>query len=415
MRPRTDAARRVTGDAPARKRASATHAPPARAAFRRWAPLAAWALLAASSLAQPNPITAFQVAIDGKQPATPTASPGEGDGVITFDPATDAIRYEVAIDGLVGTFVALELRRGAAGEDGLPVQTLLGSPPPLLAGTSAPLGPADVDLLQRGDLYLNVVTSAFPSGELRGQITSARDQWAAYLEPWKVVPPSASPGQGHAALELDAASATLGVAGAVTGLAGTPSALQIRRGGPLENGPLLFSLPLSGQGAFRTSFGPLDAHEIAEIRSGDWYMEVVADSNAAALRGSIATSFLEYDDGCPGPVGPLRVRASGCPTPGGTFHGQIEGGGPGHSAIVFKSLTAAAHPVGYGCSLFLGLPLAPPVVAAFDANGEIIADKTLLPDIPTPCRLQVQVFAIDPSGGPGGVYASNGLSIHIDA
>ena len=117
----------------------------------------------------------FMIDLDGQQAPTPSAATGEGtvildtgsgtlDWTVTFDAAA-------LTDGAASVTVA-HFHLGAPGVDGPPV-----SPPGNVGGTgSSPMtGSAVVDAdavkaLMAGKVYFNIHTTAFPAGEIRGQV-----------------------------------------------------------------------------------------------------------------------------------------------------------------------------------------------------------------------------------------------------
>ncbi|MCA9695667.1 MAG: CHRD domain-containing protein [Myxococcales bacterium] len=210
-----------------------------------------------------------------------------------------------------------------------------------------------------------------------------------------------------------AAAGDATIAGAASGLSGPITAATIHRVGAGTD-PLLFSIPVTGPGTFGGALGPLSSLTLARVRAGDTYVSLATAAHPAGeVRGPLVASMLEYGEGCPGPNGPVRLSATGLPTPGGTIHGTLDGGNPGNGGLVFRSLVGGALPVGWGCLLHTAPPLAPAVPVVLDANGRIDVAKPILPGIPTPCRVSAQFFGFDPGAPNGFLYASNGLVIDI--
>lgn len=363
--------------------------------------------------AQANMQTVFQISLDGGQHTPPVSTAQSGFGWMFLDPVTRVLRYDIQLTGVTGSAVVATLHHGNAGQAGPAIQalSLSGS---TLSGETPPLSPAQMFALTDGDLYASVASTAFPNGELRGQITDTRAQWAAYLEPYKVVPASSSTGSGTAEFVYDAGTQTIGVHGSSSGLSGAISSVAIRAGDAFTNGPMLFTVPTTSTSTFAGTLPPLSAQQLAAARSGDWYLEITTLAHPnGEVRGAIVGSLLEYGDGCPGPNGEVRLSATGLPSPGGMIHGVVEGGNPNNPVLIFRSLQGGSLPVGYGCLLFTQPPIAPPVAVSLDGNGRIDIAKPIATTVVAPCWVSAQIFGFDPGAPNGFLYATNGLMIGI--
>jgi hypothetical protein len=108
----------------------------------------------------------FVASLSGAEEVPPHASAATGAGVFVFDPATRTISYQLqhtvvgAIDG--------HIHQAPAGTNGA------GIVPFVLVGQgasgSAVLTVDEAADLLAGNLYANVDSPAFPSGEIRGQL-----------------------------------------------------------------------------------------------------------------------------------------------------------------------------------------------------------------------------------------------------
>jgi len=137
------------------------------------------------------PIEESQVK-NGPESDGSTNSPGRGQGRIEFDPATNAFLVRIRFEGLVGDLSQLHVHGPARADTSTPrhVIEFLGPPevPESLAATQGlfetrvplsatqqadqpPLPPeAVLGLLQGGHSYLNVHTTVFGMGEIRGNL-----------------------------------------------------------------------------------------------------------------------------------------------------------------------------------------------------------------------------------------------------
>jgi len=159
--------------------------------------LAAILVLGCAQAAQATPIQ-FRAILSGPNEATPNASPGFGQATVFIDPALDTMSVDVFFGGLLGTTTASHIHcctavplTGAAGVatvtptfTGFPGgvtsgtyshlfdMTLAGSyNPAFITGHGGTVDSAEDALfagIESGNAYLNIHTSAFPGGEIRG-------------------------------------------------------------------------------------------------------------------------------------------------------------------------------------------------------------------------------------------------------
>jgi hypothetical protein len=135
--------------------------------------IALMATLTAMSMASAT-IWNFSGLMDGSQENPPNGSPGFGSFSGTLDDITGAITLGGAYSGMLANVTAAHIHGpalpGVNGPVILPLTTSGGTAGTLNgAGTYTALQIAD---LLAGKHYVNVHTSAFPGGEIRGQITA---------------------------------------------------------------------------------------------------------------------------------------------------------------------------------------------------------------------------------------------------
>ncbi|HMN39264.1 MAG TPA: CHRD domain-containing protein [Phycisphaerales bacterium] len=112
--------------------------------------------------------------LSGLQEVPSNASPAFGTVTGTYDDATNSLAYNVIFSGFVGTTTAAHFHGPAAPGVNAGVQiALLGLPVGVTSGslgdTIALTAVQESDLLN-GLWYMNIHSSAFPGGEIRGQI-----------------------------------------------------------------------------------------------------------------------------------------------------------------------------------------------------------------------------------------------------
>ncbi len=110
--------------------------------------------------------------IDGLQTVPPTGSSGTGSGVITYDDATSELSWDISWGGLSGPVSVMHFHGPAAPGSNAGVQVNIGG----ISGTTSPtIGSTNISAGQAADLlsdlwYINIHTSQFPGGEIRGQV-----------------------------------------------------------------------------------------------------------------------------------------------------------------------------------------------------------------------------------------------------
>jgi hypothetical protein len=114
--------------------------------------------------------TLFEATLDQSQNVPPTGSPGTGSATLILNDAQTQVDYVITYTGLIGAETDAHFHRGAPGETGSPIFFLpLGTPKFGTWDISA----HDVADLFAGMIYVNIHTTAFPGGEIRGDISES--------------------------------------------------------------------------------------------------------------------------------------------------------------------------------------------------------------------------------------------------
>lgn len=111
-------------------------------------------------------VFAFDLCAEQEVPSTPSTA--QGVAYITTDKTNTHLNYRYLVDGLSSTPTAAHVHDGSIGVSG-PVYLPVNIPTPVGSGQFEITG-NDVVKLESGNTYLNVHSSAFPSGEIRGQV-----------------------------------------------------------------------------------------------------------------------------------------------------------------------------------------------------------------------------------------------------
>ncbi|NWG36896.1 CHRD domain-containing protein [Nitrososphaera sp.] len=110
--------------------------------------------------------------LDGSQEVPPVETDGAGTASLTFDSATNTLAWEIEFSGLSGPATAAHFHGPAVNGTNAGILVDIGG----ASDVSSPLtgsivvGSNSATYLLAGQMYINIHTSANPSGEIRGQI-----------------------------------------------------------------------------------------------------------------------------------------------------------------------------------------------------------------------------------------------------
>ncbi len=260
----------------------------------------------------------FGAVLTGSQEApTPTTTAGFGNATVTFTDATH-INVTITVANLGSPISAFHIHKGAAGVAGSVVINLIG-----LGGTfvnNKMTGTFPVDAAVAADLiahpdgyYVNVHTSQFPGGAIRGQLAAVSGTiitYAADLKGSNEVPPTGSNAVGSAFVTIDTAANTLTYQVTTSGIA-NPTLAHIH--GPGGNpgtsvGVFIgFSTPTGGKTSGTVSTSSLDATNFAKLLNnpGEFYVNVHSSAfGGGEIRGQLVAAK-EVDIPVAGAVGPF--------------------------------------------------------------------------------------------------------------
>jgi hypothetical protein len=113
--------------------------------------------------------------LDGSQEVPANASPGTGTGLVTYDDVTNLLNWNITFSGLLAGATASHFHGPAAPGVNAGVQVTI--PLGLSAGMTSGvlIGSATINDTQETQLlsdlwYINIHTSLYPGGEIRGQV-----------------------------------------------------------------------------------------------------------------------------------------------------------------------------------------------------------------------------------------------------
>ena len=138
----------------------------------RVAAVAVAVLAAASTRVQAQ--TSFTAFLNGAQEApTPSVTPAFGNGTLLLNAARTQITINLRFSGLLAPITVAHIHNGAFGIGGpviLDILRLIETTPDMRSGTIMNVTTEQANVLLAGNGYFNVHTTAFPGGEIRGQI-----------------------------------------------------------------------------------------------------------------------------------------------------------------------------------------------------------------------------------------------------
>lgn len=370
--------------------------------------------------------TGFSGALSGAQEVPPVASNASGTVVAFFHEPQDRLVYLVETSGLVN-ITAAHLHTAPAGSNGGVLEALNGAGG-TYCGVTDPLDDTTKAQLFAGGIYVNVHTAANPGGELRAQlIKDSGDRFVARIDGAQTTPGTGSPGFGGATV-VRGADDIVTVIGGFGGLTGTPTVAHVHLAPAGSNGPIVFPLAISGNqliGAFAPT-----ASQLADLRAGDWYINVHSTTSPAGeIRGQIqpALPMTTFGRGCNNSAGGLaEAGARGVAAIGGQVTIDLYGAlpalpqlfvfGNGRDQVGPLSLPVELPALGLnapGCYLLTQ----PDALLLRLADGLGCASLTLdLPIVPALRRnlFHCQWVGLDPAANPAGFVTSNAVSFEVE-
>jgi hypothetical protein len=232
--------------------------------------------------------TVYVANLTGGQEVPSIATAATGFATVTLNTAQTNIHVTLTVTNFTNTITASHFHKGMFGQNG-GVQFNIGS----FAGTidadwAAPTA-ANIADLQANRLYLNVHSTVFPGGEIRGQVRLfGATTFGASLNQAQEVPPTGSAGAGYADLTLDNAL-NLHLELSATGLSGAVTGAHIHRGATGTNGPVIIDI-----GAFSGTTSAdfvLTPTQRDELRGGLYYLNIHTGAfPGGEIRGQIGNA-----------------------------------------------------------------------------------------------------------------------------
>jgi hypothetical protein len=360
----------------------------------------------------------FKASLDQAQEIPPTGSTAVGTAEVWLIEPENVITYEVDTVGIAAPANA-HIHAGAVGASGPVVVGLNGAAPPFCG--AATLSAADVTALKAGGLYFNVHTTAFPGGEIRGQLTPAKEQYTIFANGAQETPPNASVHTACATFVYDPVAGNLQYQ--INTTLPAISAMHLHTGAINQSGPVAVGLTgtppvMSGTVAFT------NVTHIANLRRGNLYLNLHTTAfPGGEIRGNLRHAADPYGFGSPDSAGPApRLGGSGYVTHGSAFEVVLFEAAASQPYTLFVGTNelfwpAVSAPLPYDASFlapcaFVWTDWDPLVFLTGTTDAVGCASQTiLLPSSPAfDClRLVFQAFIADPAANPFGFVVSDAL------
>lgn len=226
--------------------------------------------------------------LSGMQEVPLVNSNALGSAQVTIDTDANRLTYRISFSGLAGNETAAHIHGPA--EPGQNAGVLHGLPlGPVKSGIWIYPEALEPELLN-GRTYINIHSTTFPGGEIRGQIVSM----VADLDAQQESPPSASPGKGFGLFTMDPGANLVRFYIAYTNLGSPETAAHIHGLAPHgTNAGVLFPLPLGSPKLGVWNYAESD--EVAILRGLTYVNIHTAAFPNGAIRGQITPNVVEMD------------------------------------------------------------------------------------------------------------------------
>src|SRR5258707_645456 len=250
--------------------------------------------------------------LTGSQETPPTTTPGFGNATVTFDSTRQNITVTITVSNLGAAINNFHIHENPAGVSWSVVVNLIARGGPLVTGTMTATLPMAADVALRmvqnpANFYVNVHTTQFPGGAIRGQlafVSGGPVTYAAELRGANEVPPTGSSAFGSALVTFDQFNNNLTWEVNTSGIA-SPKLSHIHRGAAGVNGPVIINFATdptqipNGRTKGTISVATLPGADLIALASAatasGYYVNVHSDAfGGGEIRGQLAPAN-QYD------------------------------------------------------------------------------------------------------------------------
>jgi len=257
--------------------------------------------------------------LTASQETPPTTTPGFGNATVTFDSTRQNITVTITVSNLGAPINNFHIHEAAAGVPGPVVENLIGLGGTFVNGTMTGTFPIAADVALRmvqnpSNFYVNVHTTQFPGGAVRGQlafVSGGPVTYAAELRGANEVPPTGSSAFGGAFITFDPINNNLTWEVNTSGIV-SPTLSHIHKGIAGQNGNVLINFATgpsqipNGRTNGTIAVGSLDPSDLTALASAStasgYYVNVHSSAfGGGEIRGQLAAAN-EYDVAVAGKV-----------------------------------------------------------------------------------------------------------------
>jgi hypothetical protein len=249
----------------------------------------------------------------GQVRPTPRASAAKAFASLALNDTQTLLSLVLRFEGLTAPATSVHVHGPSSTETTGPIVFTLACPAATEGSclmASQPLTPTQVTGLRTAKWYVDVHTSAFSGGEIRGWIIPDAP-FAATLSGTAVVPPVASGASGTIKVSVGAANTMLAAWIGVQGLTNADQGQHVHAPAvPGANGPIAVDLPISGSTAFEVGrIVQVNAAEGVLVRTRPAYFDVHTTAfPAGELRGDLRKKTARVVDFDGDGTGEIAVR-----------------------------------------------------------------------------------------------------------
>ncbi len=224
--------------------------------------------------------------LSAAQEVPTNTSTATGNGLVSLDPVTKKFTARLTLTGMTAT--AAHIHPGAVGVNGpvlFPLSETAAGSGVWVSAADAVLTDAQITLLTTGSLYFNAHSTAFPGGQIRGQI--GLNVRYASLSAAQEVPPNASAATGTGTLVVNPATRAASGGIAIAGM--TATAAHIHIGATGANGAVIVPLTDVGAGVWNVPANSvLSADQFKAYKQGNLYFNAHSPAfPGGEIRGQI--------------------------------------------------------------------------------------------------------------------------------
>jgi len=239
------------------------------------------------------PVT-FSAVLNGDQVRPRyVVSSANGYGSVTLNPLTKQLTGFVVTSGIAGA--SAQIQDGLPGVGGSTVLALEGGPVVWTVPASTLLSDAQIARLKAGAYYFNITSSAFPAGEIRGQLD--QQVRSATLNGSNEVPPVVTTATAVGVLAMKAATNQFSGFVRLTGFSTPVASVILVAGAAGTNGTIVVALENHGNGIWALPIDTvLSASQVASFNSDQLYYNVITGSGglfAGEVRGQLLKSSIK--------------------------------------------------------------------------------------------------------------------------